>query len=93
MTNHVIADELFEGVYKLIRAAYREGEGNAAIRAECQHQVRMRAPVRVRMIAVRVCKSSAQARHLRGYSSSCLRHACAGFSRPDSLRNDESTVA
>ncbi|CAM9373258.1 unnamed protein product [Ectocarpus sp. 12 AP-2014] len=38
MTNHAIADELFEGVYKLIRAAYREGEGNATIRAECQHQ-------------------------------------------------------
>ncbi|CAM9179910.1 unnamed protein product [Ectocarpus sp. 12 AP-2014] len=38
MTNHAIADELFEGVYKLVRAAYREGEGNATIRAECQHQ-------------------------------------------------------
>ena len=39
MTNHAIADELFEGEYKDIRAAYREGEGNATIRAECQREV------------------------------------------------------
>lgn len=40
MTNHAIADELFTGEYKEIRAAYREGEGNATIRAECQREVR-----------------------------------------------------
>ncbi|CAN0083842.1 unnamed protein product [Ectocarpus sp. 6 AP-2014] len=38
MTNHAIADELFTGEYKEIRAAYREGEGNATIRAECQRE-------------------------------------------------------
>ncbi|CAN0256736.1 unnamed protein product [Pylaiella littoralis] len=36
MTNHVIADQLFAGEYKEIRDAYRVGEGNATIRAECQ---------------------------------------------------------
>ncbi|CAM9288249.1 unnamed protein product [Scytosiphon promiscuus] len=35
-TNHAIADELFEGDYKAIHEAYRVGEGNATIRAECQ---------------------------------------------------------
>ncbi|CAM9845759.1 unnamed protein product [Ectocarpus sp. 12 AP-2014] len=38
MTNHAIADERFHGEYKDIRAAYREGPGNATIRAECQDQ-------------------------------------------------------
>lgn len=40
MTNHAIADELFQGEYKEIRAAYRVGEGNATIRAACQREVR-----------------------------------------------------
>lgn len=39
MTNHAIADELFRDEYKDIRAAYREGAGNATIRAECQREV------------------------------------------------------
>lgn len=39
MTNHAIADQLFTDEYKDIRAAYRVGEGNATIRAECQREV------------------------------------------------------
>ena len=39
MTNHAVADELFTGEFKAIRAAYREGEGNATIRAACQREV------------------------------------------------------
>ncbi|CAN0256673.1 unnamed protein product [Pylaiella littoralis] len=38
MTNHVIADQLFTGEYSDIRDAYRVGEGNATIRAECQRE-------------------------------------------------------
>ncbi|CAM9288323.1 unnamed protein product [Scytosiphon promiscuus] len=35
-TNHAIADELYEDDFKTIHEAYRVGEGNATIRAECQ---------------------------------------------------------
>ena len=42
MTNHAVADELFTGEFKAIRAAYREGEGNATIRAACQREVGVR---------------------------------------------------
>lgn len=39
MTNHVVADQLYTGDFATIRDAYRVGEGNSTIRAECDRQV------------------------------------------------------
>ena len=39
MTNHVVSDQLYTGEFAAIRDAYRLGEGNSTIRAECDNQV------------------------------------------------------
>ena len=39
MTNHVVADQLYTRDFAVIRDAYRVGEGNSTIRAECDSQV------------------------------------------------------
>lgn len=39
MTNHVVSDELFTGEFAAVRDAYRVGEGNSTMRAECENQV------------------------------------------------------
>lgn len=41
MTNHVVSDNLFVRDFATIRDAYRVGEGNSTIRAECENQVCM----------------------------------------------------
>lgn len=39
MTSHAVADELYTEEFAIIRDAYRVGEGNSTVRAECERQV------------------------------------------------------
>lgn len=39
MTNHAVADELYTGDFATIRDAYRVGDGNSTIRAQCENEV------------------------------------------------------